>query len=47
MITDGGEDFDLFGDSKMLQDEIAFAILNGLLIKPTLKLKTQEWKQSY
>ena len=41
MITDGGEDFDLFGDSKILQDEIAFAILNGLLIKTALKLKTQ------
>lgn len=43
MITDGGEDFDLFGDSKILQDEIAFAILNGLLIKPALKLKTQDF----
>ena len=43
MITDGGEDFDLFDDSKILQDEIAFAILNGLLIKPALKLKTQDF----
>ncbi len=43
MITDGGEDFDLFDDSKMLQDEIAFAILNGLPIKSALKLKTQDF----
>ena len=43
MVTDGGEDFDLFDDSKILQDEIAFAILNGLPIKPALKLKTQDF----
>lgn len=103
MITDGGEDFDLFDDSKILQidsprenisgpfeviykdtderwaivtikwdgkpclgirwfwdsngmpngheystwfvvpDEIAFAILNGLPIKSTLKIKTQDF----